>query len=291
MIIKKADRPFVIGSIAPATAFLMIFALYATSYLIYSSLQRWNISNPSPVFVGLRNFKFLISDVNFWESLWRTLIYLVAALSVQIALGVLIAVLMESVSVGTGLMRTLIILPMAMTPAVAGLIWRILYDPTLGLVNYLLSIVGIKGPAWVATSSTALISIILVDVWQWTPFSILLVAAGLKALPLEPYESARIDGASSIQLFFYVTLPLLKNTLYVLILFRSIDIVKVFDIIYVITGGGPGVATQTATYYAFLQGFGWFNLSYASTIALAILLFVIVLTEVFIRRTGVLSEK
>jgi multiple sugar transport system permease protein len=209
---------------------------------------------------------------------------------IQIILGLFIAVLMESILVGTGLMRALIILPMAVTPAVSGLIWRILYDPTLGLLNYLLSLIGIKGLAWVANSSTALASIILVDIWQWTPFSVLLIAAGLKALPIEPYESARIDGANSIQLFFYVTLPLLKNTLYVLILFRSIDIIKVFDIIYVITGGGPGVATQTATYYAFVQGFGWFNLSYASTIALAILVIVICLTEIFIRRTGVLRE-
>ena len=291
MIVKKGDRAFVIGSIAPAMAFLMIFALYATFYLIYSSLQRWNLSNPLPVFVGLRNFRFLVSDANFWESLWRTLIYLVAALSIQIILGLTIAVMMESVSVGTGLMRTLIILPMAMTPAVAGLVWRILYDPTLGLLNFLLSIVGINGPAWVANSSTALISIILVDIWQWTPFSVLLVAAGLKALPLEPYESAKMDGANAIQQFFYVTLPLLKNTIYVLVLFRSIDIIKVFDIIYVITGGGPGVATQTVTYYAFMQGFGWFNLGYASTIALAILILVTSLTETFIRRTGVLSEK
>jgi len=291
MIAKRGDRAFVIGSIAPAMAFLMIFALYATFYLIYSSLQRWNLSNPLPVFVGLRNFRFLVSDANFWESLWRTLIYLVAALSIQIILGLTIAVMMESVSVGTGLMRTLIILPMAMTPAVAGLVWRILYDPTLGLLNFLLSIVGINGPAWVANSSTALISIILVDIWQWTPFSVLLVAAGLKALPLEPYESAKMDGANAIQQFFYVTLPLLKNTIYVLVLFRSIDIIKVFDIIYVITGGGPGVATQTVTYYAFMQGFGWFNLGYASTIALAILILVTSLTETFIRRTGVLSEK
>ena len=290
MIVKKSDRPFLIAAIAPATAFLMLFAFYATAYLIYSSLHNWNISNPSPVFAGLRNFAFLLSDANFWESLWRTFVYLVFALVLQMILGLIIAVLMDSIVVGTNVMRAIIILPMAITPVVSGLIWRILYDPTLGLLNYLLSLVGIKGAAWVANSSTALAAIVLVDIWQWTPFSVLLVAAGLKALPTEPYESARMDGASAIQLFFYVTLPLLKNTLYVLILFRSIDIIKVFDIIYVITGGGPGVWTQTATYYTFLQGFGWFNLGYASTIALTILIFVIVLTEIFIRRTGVLRE-
>jgi multiple sugar transport system permease protein len=176
---------------------------------------------------------------------------------------------------------------MAITPAVAGLMWRILYDPTLGFINYLLSLVGIQGPAWVARANTALLAVILVDIWQWTPFAMLVIAAGLQSLPIEPYEAAKIDGATSLQTLFYITIPLLKQVLLILILIRGIDAIKTFDIIFVLTNGGPGTATQTLVFYNFLRGFHWFNLGYASTISVVLMITVIIIVKLFIKYTGV----
>jgi multiple sugar transport system permease protein len=271
----------------PAGIFLVGFALYATIYLIYLSLCNWNVMNPSPVLTGFSNYVELMKDHQFWSSVEKTAIFVSAAVGAEIILGFLIALILNRKIVGLGVIRALLILPMAMTPAVVGLIWRILYDPTLGLINYLLSLVGIQGPAWVAKANTALFSLIVVDIWQWTPFAILVITAGLKALPIEPYEAAKIDGASALQTVRYITIPLLKQVLLVLILLRGIDALKTFDIIFVITNGGPGTATQTIVFYTFLRGFHWFSLGYASAISVVLMIVVTIGVKFFIRYTGV----
>jgi multiple sugar transport system permease protein len=271
----------------PAGIFLVGFALYATIYLIYLSLCNWNVMNPSPVLTGFSNYVELVKDHQFWSSVEKTAIFVSAAVGAEIILGFLIALILNRKIVGLGVIRALLILPMAMTPAVVGLIWRILYDPTLGLINYLLSLVGIQGPAWVAKANIALFSLIVVDIWQWTPFAILVITAGLKALPIEPYEAAKIDGASALQTVRYITIPLLKQVLLVLILLRGIDALKTFDIIFVITNGGPGTATQTIVFYTFLRGFHWFSLGYASAISVVLMIVVTIGVKFFIRYTGV----
>jgi multiple sugar transport system permease protein len=282
-----SEKHFGFVLMAPATFYLAAIALYVTIFLVYFSLCNWSVSSPKPSFIGLANYSEILSDLKFWQSILLTIIFLVSAVGVELILGFAIALLLNRPIFGVKVIRTLLILPMAMTPVVSGLIWRILYDPTLGLINYLLSLVGIKGPAWVATASTALPAVILVDVWQWTPFAFLVITAGLQSLPAEPYEAASIDGAKPHQVLFHITIPLLKQVLLILILLRGIDVIKVFDIIYVITNGGPGNATQTLVFYTFLKGFQWFDLGYASAMAMFLLLAVTVLVQLFVKRTGV----
>ncbi|MGE5582355.1 MAG: carbohydrate ABC transporter permease [Bacillota bacterium] len=282
-----SEKHFGFVLMAPATIYLAAVALYVTVFLVYYSLCNWSVSSPQPSFIGLVNYAQILKDSKFWESIVLTVVFLITAVGVEVILGFAIALLLNQQIYGVKIIRTLLILPMAMTPVVSGLIWRILYDPTLGLINYLLSFIGIKGPAWVATAGTALPAVILVDIWQWTPFAFLVITAGLQSLPAEPYEAASIDGAGPFQVLFRITIPLLKQVLLILILLRGIDVIKVFDTIYVITNGGPGTATQTLVFYTFLKGFQWFDLGYASAMAMFLLFAVTILVQFFVKRTGV----
>jgi multiple sugar transport system permease protein len=284
-LVAWCERHIVLVFVGPVVLFLSCFALYATGYLLYLSLSHWNVANPSPVFAGLANFIELMKDGQFWKSLFRTGVYVAGSVSCELVLGMILALLLSQNLPGTGLIRTLFLLPMAVTPAVAGLVWRILYDPTLGLINHLLSTIGLRGKAWVADAHTALPALMLVDVWQWTPFVMLILLAGLQALPTEPFEAARVDGASRFQSFVYLTMPMLKQVMLVTVLLRGIDAFKAFDTIFVITNGGPGTSTQTVTFFAYQEGFGWFNLGYASAVAIVLLVLVTVLVHYFQKYT------
>jgi multiple sugar transport system permease protein len=161
-----------------------------------------------------------------------------------------------------------------MTPVIVGLTWRMLYSPTYGLFDAMLSGVGLGQPDWLDNSRLAMISVITVDVWQWTPFMFLLLTAGLHSLPTEPYEAARVDGAGRLAAFRLLTLPLLRNVIIIALIFRAIDAFDTFDIIWVITNGGPGTSTQTLTIYNYFQSFRWFNFSYGAAMSVIMLLIV-----------------
>jgi multiple sugar transport system permease protein len=171
---------------------------------------------------------------------------------------------------GRGLLRTLAILPMVATPTAIALVFVMMYHPTLGVANYLLSVAGLPPFPWTYSSHTALYALALVDVWQWTPLIMLIALAGLASLPREPYEAAHLDGASPLQAFWHITLPLLRPTLVVAILFRAIDALKTFDIIFVMTQGGPANASETINILLFNQAFSYFNMGYAASMAVAL---------------------
>jgi len=168
------------------------------------------------------------------------------------------------------LLRTLAILPMVATPTAIALVFVMMYHPTLGVANYLVSLVGLSPFRWTYSSATALYALALVDVWQWTPLIMLIALAGLASLPREPYEAAHLDGATAWQAFWHITLPLLRPTLVVAILFRAIDALKTFDIIFVMTQGGPANATETVNLLLFNQAFSYFNMGYAASMAVAL---------------------
>lgn len=269
--------------------FLILFAITVIpiGYLLYTSFCKWELEGFRPVFTGLANYELLFfRDVDFWHSVWITLKYLIIGLSLQFLLGFGMALIVNKPSLKfQGVFRTLIIVPMIMTPVVIGLFWRIMYNPTFGIINYTLQSIGlIRRPIpWLGQSSTALLSVIIVDTWQWTPFVFLLLSAGLKSLPVEPFEAAEIDGATRWQIFRYLTLPLLRYIILVTILFRGSDIFNTFDLIYVLTKGGPGTATQTLNMYGFLQMFTWLNLSYGATVIVCLLIIVGLFAAVFIK--------
>jgi len=265
--------------IFPAPAFLVVglIIVYPVFYTGWMSLQEWFASSLTlPKFIGIANYsKIITADPRFHEAFFRTLYFTLIAVTAETALAVAMAVLFNREFWGKGLVRTLSILPMMATPTAISLVFVMMYHPTLGVMNYLLTVVGLPAWTWTYSSKTALYAIALVDVWEWTPLIMLITMAGLASLPKEPYESALIDGASPFQCFYLITLPLLRPTLVVAILFRAIDALKTFDIIFVMTQGGPSNASETINILLFNQAFSYFNMGYASS--MAVTLFAIVM--------------
>jgi multiple sugar transport system permease protein len=276
----------------PAVLVLLIMMAFPVVYTLYLSFTNWTPTLVgSAKFVGLQNYiKLITQDERFLNALWRTIWFTAAGVSIQCVLGVGLALIFNREFSGRGLIRTVFLMSMVATPVAIALVWMMILDINTGVLNYLLGkIVGIR-VAWLSNRSIVLWSMVLVDTWQWTPFIMLISLAGLSALPTEPYESALIDGASSSQLFWYLTLPMLRPTLMVALMFRSIDALKTFDIIYVITGGGPAYASETLNLYAFSQGFAYFNMGYASAILALYFILVMGTSLLFIRLRRAASE-
>lgn len=273
--------------LAPALCIMGAFALYITVALIYLSLCSWNTTSPAPSFIGISNYLNILKDTVFWKSLGRTMIFVVCTVTGEIVLGFIVAYALNRKIRGLGVIRTLVIVPMAVTPVVAAMFWKIMYDPSLGPVNYFLSLLGIRGPEWLGSTSYALISVLIVNIWEWMPFSFLTITAGLNALPKDAYEAAMIDGATKFQTLFKLTIPMLKQVLLTLILLRTIDAMKAFDLVFTMTRGGPGESTQLLPYYIYLKGFQWFDLGYAAALSLVLLLICNYGFKFFINKTGV----
>jgi multiple sugar transport system permease protein len=262
---------------APAVLAIAAMMVFPVVYTFWLSFHEWFASSPKgPVFTGLENYyKLIVTDPRFQGAFLRTFLFTVLAVGLQTVLGIAMALVFNEEFVGRGVFRSLFLLPMMATPVAVSLVWLMMYDPTSGLLNYLLSLVGIGPSLWVADPNIALLCLVVVDSWKFTPLIMLIVLAGLSALPAEPYESAIIDGASANQLFWRITLPLLRPTIMVAVLFRSIDALKTFDSIFVITRGGPLYATETLNIYAFVTAFQYFNMGYSS--ALLVIFFIIVM--------------
>ncbi len=266
--------------IIPITLYLIFFFLYPVFYELYISFFNYSLGS-TKTFVGLHNYILMARDEQFLHSLLTTAIFVVCAVGAELALGLGTALLLNYESRIMNVIRTVILIPTVFTPLVAGLVWKALYNPDLGVISYYLRLLGIPiGRGLTVERSTALFSVILVDIWEWTPLIVIIILAGLKSLPKEPYEAGAIDGASSSQLFRYVTLPLLRPTIIVAVLIRSMDALKIFDIVWAITGGGPGTSTTVANLRIFQVGVQQLRVGYASTLS-NVLLVMSVLVGVF----------
>jgi multiple sugar transport system permease protein len=259
--------------VAPALVVLAFVGAGPLLYALYLSTHEWSFSGPG-AFVGLANFTEILGRPNFWQAASLTGLYVLGTLGIQIPLGLGIALLLVNDIPYKRTVKMLFILPMICSPVIVGVVWRMLYDAEFGMVNYVLSdVLGFVLPQpWLGQTSTALMAIIVANIWYMTPFVVLMLSAGLDALPVEPYESAAIDGASRWQVFWNVTLPALKPVLVVVVLIRFIDSFKSFDILYVMTRGGPGRSTTTLSILSYLEGFKFGNMNNAAVIALFILL-------------------
>jgi multiple sugar transport system permease protein len=257
---------------APAVVAVAAIIVYPVLYTVWMSLHGWFASSLTPPkFVALANYqRLLFADARFHEAFFRTLYFAALVVAAETALGVAMALLFNREFWGRGLVRTLSILPMVATPTAIALIFVMMYHPTLGVMNYLVTRAGLEPLKWTYSSRTALYALALVDVWEWTPLVMLIAMAGLAALPKEPYESAVIDGASGLKILWHITLPLLRPILIVAVLFRAIDAIKTFDIIFVMTQGGPSNASETINLLLFNQAFAYFNIGYASSMAVAL---------------------
>lgn len=271
--------------LAPTLFILLAITIFPLGYSLVLSLHAWTMgARQGWQFVGLSNFAMILrADPYFWTSVRVTLTYVGAAVGLELLLGLGIALLLHKRASGGGTVQTLLILPTMMTPVVVGIVWRLLYNPELGLLNYALSGLGIPRQNWLGDLQTAMAAVVAADVWEWTPFVALVLLAGLRAMPVEPFEASAIDGASSWQVFRYITLPLLRPTLLVALLLRLMDAFKTFDLVFVLTKGGPGMSTEVLSYYTYRYGFKFFHMGYASALSYFLLIIVIVFSQVFVR--------
>ncbi len=271
--------------ISPAVIILLLIVIFPLIFSLGVSFCEWNLIRGGKwKFVGLNNYiYFLFKDPYFRTSLKVTLTFVLVAVGLELVLGLGIAFLLNRPLKGIGLYRTILVIPSTMTPVVVGIIWRLLYNPELGTLNYFLSLLGLPPLNWLGDPSLALPSVIMADIWEWTPFMALILLAGLQALPRDPFEAAIVDGASSFQLFRYVILPLLQPTIIIATLLRIMDAFKTFDLVFVLTHGGPGMSTEVLSYYTYRYGFKFFHIGHASALSYLLLVIIIIITQVFVR--------
>jgi multiple sugar transport system permease protein len=282
--LQKKRRSTFILFLLPAVLVLVTITIFPFLYSVVISLTDMEIARPQKgaPFVGLSNYKTLLfEDARFWNSVKVTFIFVFAAVLVEFFLGFTLAYLLKDDFWGRKVVIALFIAPMVIPPIVSGLNWRFMYDDTIGLLNYLMSFVGIGRQAWLGDPKLALPSVIVTDIWQWTPFLMLIILAGFHALPQEPFEAARVDGASNWQILRYITIPMLKQVIAVGILIRTIELFRTFDTIFIMTEGGPGVVTETMSIRSYLLGFRFFSTARACTFALIMLFLIIVVCTKF----------
>jgi len=279
--------PVWLAFLAPTVGVLLAITIFPLVYSLALSLHSWTMGSLQGWrFVGLSNFQMILrDDPYFWTSVRVTLTYVSAAVGLELVLGLGIALLLNRRADGRGgVVQTLLILPTMMTPVVVGIVWRLLYNPDLGFLNYVMSLMGIPPQNWLGDLRTALPAVLAADVWEWTPFVALVLLAGLRAMPPEPFEAGAIDGASGWQVFRYITLPLLTPTILVAVLIRLMDAFKTFDLVFVLTKGGPGMSTEVLSYYTYRYGFKFFHMGYAAALSYFLLVIVVVISQIFVRR-------
>jgi multiple sugar transport system permease protein len=260
-------------------ALFMIFAviIFPWVFTVWMSMFDWQMGMER-TFVGLNNFKMLFGNKRFLETIPRTLYYTVLAVGLPVVLGIFAAEVFHQKFRLRGLLRGIYIVPMMTTPVAVALVFIMMMHPQLGVLNYILTRLGLPPQLWVYSKDSVIPALVLVEVWQWTPLVMLIVLGGLAALPTDPYESATIDGASQWDMFRYITLPLVMPFLMVAIILRTIDALKSFDIIFVMTQGGPGTASETINVYLYLQAFSFFNIGHASAVVIVFFAIIVVLS-------------
>lgn len=270
--------------LAPLVAMLIAFTVYPLIYNVWLSFHEYAPFKRRLVYVGWENWSTLLADARFWESLSVTFVYFSIALAIELVLGMIIALLLDSDAPGFGLLRALLTLTLVIPPAITGMMFLLLEDPEFGVLTYVLEAVGLLDGASpiLATPATALAGVMLADVWQWTPFMVLIFIAGLRSLPSEPYEAAMLDGASAFRIFRRITLPLMSKVIAVAVLIRSIDLFRAFDYMFVMTSGGPGTSTYTLSLYAWQQTFSFIKWGYGATISIVSLLLILIIANLFI---------
>jgi multiple sugar transport system permease protein len=260
----------------PALVFVVTLMAFPIVYTLWNSFTGWSLSAGTPAtFIGARNYLELARDERFLLSIGRTFAFTLLALAVEVVLGVAIALLLNRDYPGRRIVNAVMLLPMMATPVAIAMVWLFMYEPSAGIVNFVLRELSLPTPLWIAGPDSVLAALALVDIWQWTPMIILISLAGLAGLPADAYEAARVDGAGPTQTLWRITLPMLLPTVSIAALLRLIDALKTFDIIYAMTGGGPGFASETLNIYAYQQAFSYFSFGYAS--AVLVLFFTVVL--------------
>ena len=275
--------------LSPALAVLAVVTIVPFLFLFSTSLTPLNLARPTTWWdfsTPLANFVELLDDHRFLNSLGVQLRLSVFTVGFQLLLGLAAALLLNSRLRFLEAMRALFIIPMVLPPIVVAIMWKVLFTPDISVLNWVLGLLGLPQPAWLAHPRLALPAIIIADVWEWFPFTLLMLLAALQMIPAEPLEAARIDGAGAWQVFRHVVLPLLRPAIVVTVLFRLIESVKAFPLIFVMTGGGPGTVTEATNYYAFLQGFNYSLIGYSAAISVVVLASVLAISYLIVGTVG-----
>lgn len=271
--------------ISPLFIFVFVIAIYPLFFAFFISFFKYRLTDPNQTrtFLWLQNYAAAFTDPQVVKSVSNTLIFVFGTVAVELVLGLALAMLLSAETRLMQVIRSFLLIPMAIPPLVVGLVWKSLYNVDFGVIPYYLKLTGMdvgRGP--LGELSTAMPAVILVDVWQWTPLLMIIFLAGLKSLPLDPYEAAIVDGASRWQRFWYITLPLLKPTILIGLLLRTTQSFKVFDIIFATTAGGPGSATTVLNYHIYTVGMTFFDMGYAAALANILLVIVGILSIIYI---------
>jgi multiple sugar transport system permease protein len=267
----------------PTLIALAIFLVYPLVSLVLMSLRDYGSSTVNYTYVGLSWYEMLPRDQRFVNGLWRTIVYSGGSVAGAMVLGTIMALVLNRNFRGVTAVRTMFILPMVSMPVASALMWGTMFNPSQGILNFFLEVVGLPRSLWLASPNTALMSIMIVEVWMSAPFVMLIVLAGLRSIPTEPIESALIDGATKLQLYTYIIFPMLRAALATAALFKIIDTLKQFPIIWVLTKGGPLRSSETLYVYGYALGFQFFDLGYGSAVLVALLVLVVIISIFWIR--------
>lgn len=283
---RPARREYAAPFLFPAVGILLVFTIFPFLFALALTFSRVSLVGGLKLrYGGLANWSRLFTDDRFWNSLGNTAVIVLLAVILEFALGLGLALLMNRPLRGGGVFRTIFILPMALAPIAIGYIWRMLYTETIGPLNALLQMVGLSPVPWVSHGRVALAAIVLTDIWHWTPFMFIVLLAALQALPVEVVEAAQIDGTTRWQMFRHIIFPMLLPASVAVIFLRALEAFKIVDEIFIITGGGPGVSTESLTLHAYYVGFLSFDLAYGATIAMGLFLLVLTVAMSLVRLT------
>jgi multiple sugar transport system permease protein len=281
---RRGELWLALGLLAPSVVYLFAMSIYPTIYSLWLAFHNYTLYRPdASSFAAFGNFTFLFGDDVFRQSFWVTLAFAVCSVALEFVLGLAVAVLLDRKMAGIGLLRTMLIVPVLISPVGMGLTFRYILAPSYGLLNYFLGLVGLPGGDWIVSTTWALPIVVLVDVWQWTPFVTLILLSGMQSVSQEVTEAAELDGLSEWQKLRRIVLPIIKPIILVVLLIRLIDAVRSFDLLFVLTHGGPGSTTEVLSIFSYETGFTAGDIGTAAAIAWITVVFVNILVVFFIR--------
>jgi multiple sugar transport system permease protein len=281
-VLALRERRFAAALMAPAFLALLATTTFPLFYLVWTSAYRMDLAMPfMDGFTGFDNYRQLLGDSRFWSSLGVSLIYTSTTVVLQVAIGLALALLVMGMRRGQGLFRLVAILPVVLSPAVVGMVWRtFMLAPEFGIVDYFAINAGLGSQNWLGDPTMALVSVVVIHTWQWTPFAFMVLLASLAALPDDLYEAARIDRASAWQRFIRITLPLIRPAIVMVVIMRTMVALTAFAAIFTVTGGGPGTATEILNLYAYRKSFTELSIGYGSALAVALLVVTVLISGV-----------
>jgi multiple sugar transport system permease protein len=287
--IGVGDRHFKYAMVLPAVLVILLIGLFPLIYTLMVSVQNINMLEEDTSFSGLLNYARLLHDARFWQAFGHTFLFLGIALPVEFALGLLLALLFLDEMPGKQVFVALLVLPIVISPIIAGAMWRLLFDNRFGPINQIISWFTGEPTTilWIVNPSFVYPAILIAEIWQWTPFMFLLLLAALSTVDRSLVEAAQIDGAGYFTTLFRITLPLIKPVIWIALLIRGLDLFRLFDIVWALTRGGPGTRTETISIYAYVQGFQQFETSYAAAMAFVIIVILSLLVMLALRRVEI----